>query len=86
MATCPSIQLPALLFACILFVLFLLFVVVSLVNQSRTKGALKGKFELSRKLYPRMTSFSDPKGIIHYSDNVPYKDRISLMNYCGNVF
>ena len=38
MATCPSIQLPALLFACALFVLFLLFVVVSPVNQGRTKG------------------------------------------------
>ena len=37
-ATCPSIQLPALPFDCGLFVLFLLFVVVSLVNQSRTKG------------------------------------------------
>ena len=38
MATCPSIQLPALLFACVLFVLFLLFVVVFLVSQGRTKG------------------------------------------------
>ena len=38
MATCPSVQLPALLFVCILFVLVLLFVVVFLVNQSRTKG------------------------------------------------
>ena len=38
MATCPSIQLPALLFACVLFVLFLLFEVVSPVNQGRTKG------------------------------------------------
>ena len=37
-ATCPSIQLPALLFVCVLFVLFLLFVVLFLVNQSRTKG------------------------------------------------
>ena len=37
-ATCPSIQLPALLFVCALFVLFLLFVVfVCLVNQNRTK-------------------------------------------------
>ena len=38
MATRPSIQLPALLFACVLFVLFLLFVVVFLVNWGRTKG------------------------------------------------
>ena len=38
MATCPSIQLPALLFVCVLFVLFLLFVVVFLGNQSRTKA------------------------------------------------
>ena len=33
--TCPSIQLPALLFGC---VLFLLYVDVYLENQSRTKG------------------------------------------------
>ena len=31
-------QLPALLFVCVLFVLFLLYVVVFLMNQSRTKG------------------------------------------------
>ena len=37
-ATCPSVQLPALLFVCISFVWFLLFVVVFLENQSRTKG------------------------------------------------
>ena len=38
MATCPSIQLPSLLFACALFVLILLFEVFSPVNQGRTKG------------------------------------------------
>ena len=38
MVTCPSIQLSALLFACVLFVMCLLFVVVFLVNQGRTKG------------------------------------------------
>ena len=37
-ATCLSIQLPTLLFVRVSFVLFLLFVVVSLVNQGRTKG------------------------------------------------
>ena len=37
-ATCPSIQLPTLLFVRVLFVLLLLFVVVFLVNQSRNKG------------------------------------------------
>ena len=36
-ATCPSIQLPALLFVCVLFVLYLFFVFFWM-NQSRNKG------------------------------------------------
>ena len=34
----PQIQLPALLFVCVLLVLFLLFVLVLLVNQGRSKA------------------------------------------------
>ena len=34
-ATCPTIQLPALLFVCVLFLLFIMFY---LENQTRTKG------------------------------------------------
>ena len=37
-ATCPSIPAARFDFVCVLFVLFLLFVVVFLVSQSRTEG------------------------------------------------
>ena len=44
-ATCPSIQLPALLFVCVLFVLFLLFVVVlsGEPNQNQGRGLVDRK-------------------------------------------
>ena len=44
-------QLPALLFVCVLFVLFLLFVVVFLVNQNRTKARF-GRREISSSAPP----------------------------------
>ena len=43
MATCTSIQLPALLFVCVPFFLFLLFVVIFLVNQGKGRGLFDHK-------------------------------------------
>ena len=36
-------------------------------------------------IYPRMTSFSDPRGNLLYKQWVSYKGRISL-NYCSKAF